>query len=158
MRGEIHPLGTPPVVFLFYTALIVAEVSLRKAVFRQKVPALMAVRRRWAKNLLPGIGIHLSVRGNIPSGCCILVSNHRAHLDPLLMLRDVDGYPVAKAEIADWPLIGAGGRMAGMLFVQRENPGSRMMAVRAIVKVLQQGFPVDDFSGRRPSPGRHTAL
>lgn len=128
--------------FLLYTAVIVAEVSLRKAVLGQKVPALMAVRRRWARNLLPGIGIQLKIRGDVPTGCCIVVSNHRAHLDPLLVLRDVDGYPVAKAEIADWPLIGTGGRMAGMLFVQRDDPGSRMTTVRAIVKVLQAGFPL----------------
>lgn len=128
--------------FLFYTALIVAEVSLRNFVFRQPVPALMKVRRRWARNLLPGIGIRLRIEGDIPKGCCIIAANHRAHLDPLLMLRDVDAYPVAKAEIADWPLIGSGGRMAGMLFVQRDDAGSRATTLRAIVRVLKQGFPI----------------
>lgn len=146
------------VFFIGYTALIVAEVLVRYKVFRQGVPALMRVRRRWCRNLLPGAGIRLSVEGTPPQGACIIVGNHRAHLDPLLLLRDVDGYPVAKAEIEGMPLIGLGGRLAGMLFVQRDDPGSRVGTIRAIVKVLQAGFPViifpegdtSDFDGTKP--------
>jgi lyso-ornithine lipid O-acyltransferase len=102
----------------------------------------MRVRRYWSRRLMRGVGVRITVEGTVPQYCCILVSNHRAHLDPLLMLQDVDGYPVAKAEIADWPLIGMGGRLAGMLFVQRDDPGSRVAIVRAIARVLRDGFPI----------------
>ena len=128
--------------FLVFTTYIVAEVAVRSKLLRHTLPQLMSVRRRWARRLLHVTGVRISIHGEIPRYCCLIVSNHRAHLDPLLVLRDVDAYPVAKAEIADWPLIGAGGRMAGMLFVQRDDPGSRVATVRAIAKVLRTGYPI----------------
>jgi 1-acyl-sn-glycerol-3-phosphate acyltransferase len=128
--------------FLSYTGGIVAEVTLRSKVLGQSVRQIMPVRRRWARYLLHYTGVRIRLEGEIPRYCCLIVSNHRAHLDPLLILRDVDAYPVAKAEIANWPLIGAGGRMAGMLFVQRDDPGSRVATVRAIAKVLKSGYPL----------------
>jgi len=128
--------------FLIYTARIVAEVAIRHKILGQPVATLMRVRRRWAHTLLPGVGVKITVVGEIPRGCCVIVSNHRIHFDPLLILRDVDAYPVAKAEIAKMPLIGTGGSMAGMLFVQRDDPASRVAAVRAIAKVLRQGAPI----------------
>lgn len=128
--------------FLIYTARIVAEVAFRHKILGQPVPALMRVRRRWARKLMRQSGVAITVEGDIPKNCCCFVCNHRAHLDPLLLLRDVDAYPVAKAEIADWPLLGIGGRMAGMLFVKRDDPGSRVAIVREIAKVLRQGAPI----------------
>lgn len=64
------------------------------------------------------------------------MANHRSYLDPILLLRDVFAYPVAKAELADWPLIGKGARWAGILYVQREHGNSRVSILKAIAEVV----------------------
>ncbi len=128
--------------FVSYTASIVAEIWLRKNLFRADMRAAMQVRRRWARRLLRAVGVRLSIQGNPPDFPCLLVANHRSYLDPILMLCHVDGYPVAKAELADWPLIGKGARLAGILYLRRESGGSRANILKLMREKIAQGFPV----------------
>ncbi len=102
----------------------------------------MQVRRRWARTLLKMVGVHSFHEGTAPDFPCIVVSNHRSYLDPILMLCNVDGYPVAKAELASWPVIGSGAKMAGILYLRREHSGSRANALRMMEEKVQEGFSV----------------
>jgi len=128
--------------FVFYTALIVAEIWLRNRLWGQDIRRSMRVRRRWAMNLLNGVGLSIETEGTAPDFPCLIVSNHRSYLDPILMLRDVYGYPVAKAELANWPLIGKGAKMAGILYLRRESAGSRSGILRQILEKIEAGFSV----------------
>ncbi|MFN0176829.1 MAG: lysophospholipid acyltransferase family protein [Saprospiraceae bacterium] len=128
--------------FVVYTALIVAEIWLRNRLWGEDIRRSMRVRRRWARNLLDGIGLHIETEGTAPDFPCLIVSNHRSYIDPILMLRDVFGYPVAKAELANWPLIGKGAKMAGILYLRRESAGSRSGTLRQILGKIEAGFSV----------------
>jgi 1-acyl-sn-glycerol-3-phosphate acyltransferase len=128
--------------FIFYTSAIVAEIWLRKNLFGSDMRTVMQVRRRWARNLLHGVGVRGENEGVAPGFPCILVSNHRSYLDPILMLRDVDAYPVAKAELADWPVIGKGAAMAGILYLRREHAGSRVSTMRLMEEKIREGFQI----------------
>lgn len=98
----------------------------------------MAVRQRWARRVLHGVGVRVETTGTPPDFPCLILANHRSYLDPILLLRDVYAYPVAKAELADWPLIGKGARWAGIVYVQREHGASRVSTLKAIADVIQQ--------------------
>ena len=102
----------------------------------------MRIRRRWARRLLPAVGTQIETEGNAPDFPCLLVGNHRSYLDPIILLRDVDAYPVAKAEVATWPVLGKGARMAGILSLQRENSASRSDILRLIGRRIEAGFQV----------------
>ncbi len=102
----------------------------------------MRIRRRWATTLLRGLGVKLTQKGEIPDFPCILISNHRSYLDPILMLQHVDAYPVAKAELANWPVIGKGAKLAGILYLKRENIKSRAGTLQAINDIIINGFQV----------------
>ena len=128
--------------FFCYTSAIVAEIWLRKTLFGADLRSAMRVRRRWARNLLYGVGIRSENEGRAPDFPCLLVSNHRSYLDPILMLRDVDGFPVAKAEVAQWPVLGKGAQMAGILYLRRDHSGSRANTLRLMEEKVQQGFSV----------------
>ena len=146
-NSDLHRVKPIRLVFRFlffvgYTSLIVAEIWLRNRLWGPDIRRSMQIRRRWARNLLPGIGIDLKIEGRIPDYPCLVVCNHRSYLDPILMLRDLDGYPVAKAELAKWPIIGKGAKMAGILYLQRESAGSRTGILRQILEKIERGFPV----------------
>ena len=128
--------------FMGYTALIVAEIWLRNRLWGDNIHRSMRVRRRWARNLLRGVGIGIQTEGIAPDFPCLIVSNHRSYLDPILMLRDVPGYPVAKAELAKWPIIGKGAKMAGILYLRRESAGSRSGILRQMLERIEAGFPI----------------
>jgi lyso-ornithine lipid O-acyltransferase len=138
---NLRPIGR----FLFfaaYTAIIVAEIWLKKLFLGEDIHRAMRIRQRWAKNLLPGIGVRLEIQGEPPQYPCLIISNHRSYLDPILMLQHLYAYPVAKAELAKWPLIGNGAAMAGILYLKRENARSRAGTLQAINKILGSGFQV----------------
>ncbi|MBC7775927.1 MAG: 1-acyl-sn-glycerol-3-phosphate acyltransferase [Phycisphaerae bacterium] len=128
--------------FAVYTALIVLEIWLRNLLWGADIRRSMRVRRRWARNLLKAVGLSVKTEGKVPDFPCLIVSNHRSYLDPILMLRDVYGYPVAKAELANWPIIGKGAKMAGILYLRRESAGSRSGTLRQMSEKIKAGFPV----------------
>lgn len=128
--------------FLCYTARIVAEIWWRQTFHNADLRTAMRVRRRWARRLLRVMGIRGQATGTPPDFACILVANHRSYLDPILLLRDVDGFPVAKAEVEGWPLLGKGAQRAGILYVEREHGGSRAATLRLMAEKIAQGFPV----------------
>lgn len=101
------------------------------------------IRRRWTRNcLLPTLGVRVSVLGTPPDFPCILMCNHRSYIDPAVISRDVPGFPVSKAEVANWPVIGTGARLTGVLYIKREDPQSRKHTRSAIGDKIREGFPV----------------
>ncbi len=128
--------------FAVYTALIVWEIWLRNLLWGADIRRSMRIRRRWARNLLRGVGLSIKTEGAVPDFPCLIVSNHRSYIDPILMLRDVYGYPVAKAELANWPIIGKGAKMAGILYLRRESAGSRSGTLRQMLEKINAGFSV----------------
>ncbi|TNE63640.1 MAG: 1-acyl-sn-glycerol-3-phosphate acyltransferase [Bacteroidetes bacterium] len=129
--------------FALYTSRIVAEVYWQRIVLRNDMRKVMHVRRRWARKVLHGVGVRVEVTGTPPDFPCLVLANHRSYLDPILLLRDLDAFPVAKAELASWPVIGKGAKWAGILYVKRERGESRAATLRAIAETItQQGHPV----------------
>lgn len=102
----------------------------------------MRVRRRWARRLLYGVGVRLEVTGTPPDFPALVVANHRSYIDPILLLCDLDALPVAKAEVASWPVLGKGAALAGILYLRRENSGSRAQTLRQIEAKILEGFSV----------------
>lgn len=128
--------------FVVYTTLIVVEINIGKILFHADIRQAMRVRRRWARVLLHNVGVRITTEGAAPDFPCLIVSNHRSYLDPIIMLRDVCAYPVAKAELAQWPIIGKGAQSAGILYLRREHSGSRVNALRQMEEKIKEGFPV----------------
>lgn len=128
--------------FAGYTFRIVGEIWIRNLIQGENIRRSMRIRRRWANKLLKGLGIVIETEGTPPNIPCLLVSNHRSYIDPIIMLRDLDAWPVAKAELAGWPVIGKGAQMAGILYLRREQAQHRSQVLMKIADTVGQGFPV----------------
>lgn len=128
--------------FCAYTLRIVAEIWLNNLFRGTDTRRSMRIRRRWANNLIRGVGVSIQTTGEAPNFPCVIVCNHRSYLDPILLLRDIDGYPVAKAELAKWPIIGRGARMAGILYLRRAHAGSRSGILRQMLGRIEAGYPI----------------
>ncbi|HLP95287.1 MAG TPA: lysophospholipid acyltransferase family protein [Saprospiraceae bacterium] len=128
--------------FAAYTSWIVARIAVLNLLLGQDIHRSMRIRKAWASRLIPAVGIQLRVFGQIPDRSCLIVSNHRSYLDPILVLKDVNVFPVAKAELANWPIIGKGAKMAGILYVKREHAGSRVGTIKQMQDLVSNGFSV----------------
>jgi len=105
------------------------------------------LRRKFCRFLLRTIGFSLLAKidrvdglENIPdSGPAILMINHIAFIDPIVVLfvlhRDI--VPLAKAEVYEYPVIGIFPKLWGVIPVRREEFDRR--AVQQVANVLKAG-------------------
>lgn len=104
-------------------------------------------RRRFLRFLIRVIGFNLLVRlesvaglENVPAtGPAILMINHMAFVDPIVVLHLVPRniVPMAKVEVYNYPLIGIFPRVWGVIPVRREEVDRR--AIQGALEVLRAG-------------------
>ena len=99
-------------------------------------------RKRWARHLIHSMGIRIHQKGIPPTFPCLLLCNHRSHIDPILLLTEVMAFPVSKAEVEKWPLLGYGAKASGILYLRRESLSSRGKTLADIRSVIRSGFPI----------------
>ncbi len=116
----------------------------QSALFGHDMRRALRVRKRWARTVLRHLGVRILREGPLPApeGPALYVGNHRSYLDPIVVLHDVEALPVAKAEVASWPLIGFAARATGIMYVKRESKRSRFGTLMAIRQTLQEGHSV----------------
>ncbi|MEO0322006.1 MAG: lysophospholipid acyltransferase family protein [Myxococcota bacterium] len=102
-----------------------------------------ARRLSWVcENLCTFLGLDVSVRGALPPEPAIVVANHQSYTDPLCILRHAPAFPIAKAEVVDWPLLGDAMRELGLLFVVRGSAGSGARVLRQSRRLLAAGASI----------------
>lgn len=109
--------------------------------------ARWAQRRRFLRYLIRVIGFNFLVRlervegvENVPAhGPAILMINHIAFVDPIVVLHLLPRYivPMAKVEVYNLPLIGIFPRLWGVIPVRREEIDRR--AIQGALDVLRAG-------------------
>ena len=103
--------------------------------FEPPLPFGGGLRRRahrlsWiAENLCTVHGIAVERVGEVPRGPAVLVANHLGYLDPLAIAAATPCLPIAKRELASWPLMGDTMRRLGVLMVNRgsAHDGARVL-------------------------------
>jgi lyso-ornithine lipid O-acyltransferase len=89
------------------------------------------------------LGFKIKIHGKIKEITpAVYISNHRCFSDPLLALNYFYFYPIGKAEIEKYPLIGLAAKETGILFVKRENKESRNNVKQGIQKALQANLNI----------------
>jgi len=88
------------------------------------------------------LGSKITVYGKKPSISGLIISNHRSYFDSIVILKDLLAYPVAKIEVASWPLIGTVCKATGVIFVDRQDKASKEITINEINLVLEKGFSI----------------
>lgn len=97
------------------------------------------------KRICADHGVCTVVSGAIPTVTAVLVCNHMSYMDPVIVAAVAPALPVAKGEVARWPLIGQVGRRTGVMFVRRACPASGARVLRQARRVLREGASVLNF-------------
>lgn len=104
--------------------------------------------RRWARGMLASLRVESTVDGRRtldPERSHLVVSNHRSSIDIFVVLELFGGHMLARGDMARWPGMGQLASLAGTLFVDRGNSGSRSRAVRQMTDHLQKGRTIGVF-------------
>lgn len=99
------------------------------------------LRRHWLKYVgLPVLNIDIELYGEVPKeGNYLYISNHRSFSDPVVILYYIDAFVIAKAEVANYPVINKGAELTGVLWVKRTEKSSRNATRQLMVETLKTG-------------------
>lgn len=95
--------------------------------------------RTWARSLAKILCLKIDVEGELASPPVFLASNHLSYLDIIVLLSVVDGFFVAKTEVASWPILGFLARSTGTLFIDRSRKSDLQRVTPLIESVLDSG-------------------
>jgi len=149
----IHPqtaeaaLDWPPA---FHPVHPLAAWRLAKALGRTAQAALQvqlgapprAAMGAWATDFLEALNVQVELTSPLPAGAQLWASSHLSWLDPLVCLHLRPSTCLAKAEVAEYPLIGRAASRAGLRYVQREVALSRAAALTRLAADLRRGEDV----------------
>lgn len=100
----------------------------------------------WNRGLLRILNISVRVEGRRPpDGRLLIVANHSSWLDILAIQSARASRFIAKAEIRDWPLVGAVSAGAGTLFIERTQRRDALRTVHRTAEALAAGDVVAVF-------------
>lgn len=134
---------------LFYiTCILLASLLLGQNLDRN-----LRLRRQWFSIITKALGVRIETFGDVPEQSGLLVCNHRSYFDPLIIMSHLLAFPVGKAEMQQWPIIGYGAKISGVIFVDRKRPEGRKKARQEILDKLKQGYFVINY----PEGTTHTA-
>jgi 1-acyl-sn-glycerol-3-phosphate acyltransferase len=106
---------------------------------------------RWAHAQLSILGVELTAYGaHVHDGGSyptrgsdgvgrVFIMNHRSAIDIMVSLALVQAHPVSRADLAGWPLFGAGARRMGTLFVDRSSKRSGASVLQQMIRTVAAG-------------------
>ncbi len=97
------------------------------------------------RRVLAALHVRLTVVGAVRDGPALVVANHTSWLDVLALAAAAPMVPVAKSEVADWPVVGSVARRCGALFLRRRELRDLPAVVDRITDQLRRGHRVQVF-------------
>jgi 1-acyl-sn-glycerol-3-phosphate acyltransferase len=137
LRGIFRGIGIGVIIALHLIPIIMGVVF-----FKKKLAWTLRKRQGIARHLVRFLNIEIHRSGTPVDGNFLFISNHQSYADPIVQATSLAFMPVAKAEVANWPLVGWGARITGVLYVKRESKQSRADTRAAIRSALAAGDPV----------------
>ncbi|HSG87798.1 MAG TPA: lysophospholipid acyltransferase family protein [Pseudomonadales bacterium] len=107
----------------------------------------------WARGARALIRMRLHVEGAVPEGPVAIVANHLSYIDIVALWCVVPGVFVARADVADWPLIGPVGRFIGTIFIERTRKRDLLRVIPLMEAPLAAGRSVIFFPEGTSSRG-----
>ena len=146
-----------PVIWFFLIALslVLYLLSHLPRVFSGRYYHFLS--RFWCKIFVRALDVDLKLvhknRHPLPEQY-ILIANHPSALEDFAIPALFDVYPLAKAGVRDWVLLGRISDYAGTVYVHRENASSRHAALQSLLDAVKAGkniviFPEGGCKGSR---------
>jgi 1-acyl-sn-glycerol-3-phosphate acyltransferase len=111
--------------------------------FRKHTPkSAFNLRRAWVVIGHPIMGAKIDITGTPSKEPAIYMSNHRSFTDPLFQAKAFDAFIIAKAEVANIPVMSQAATLTGIIYVQRESKSSRKATIIKLIETVKEGYNV----------------
>lgn len=136
--------------------LVGSILGLGSATFRESVR--YHIVRTWAIIVSTVMGMKRTVTGRAPLPPFCLVANHLSYIDILLMLTQVRGVLISRADIRQWPIFGTLGYLIGSIFIDRSSAKDVVRVNAMIESVLSKNQGIIFFPEGTSSRGAEVGL
>ena len=100
---------------------------------------IFEISQDWGKNLCNRVGLRQEITGTpYLDEPCLYVANHVSYLDIVFLMSLLPITFIAKKEVAEWPIFGAGATAAGTVFINRSSSRSRSLVAQTIGDAITQ--------------------
>lgn len=107
----------------------------------------------WGKWAAFTLSVKVHVEGEIPEPPFFLVSNHLSYVDIIVLLSRLKTTFVAKAEVAEWPVLGFIAKTIGIVFVDRSRRSDVHRVNEEIASSVTENRGLTLFPEGTTSPG-----
>lgn len=139
--GRLARLASLSVSKAFSVSTVLAPLGGARPQHRARARTLSELAAR----VLGELGVIIESSGPIPTGPCVLVSNHLSWFDPLVVASRVPVTAIAKSEVSKWPFVGERARALGIVFVDRSKHHGGVKSLLEARRALGQGVSVLNF-------------
>ncbi len=141
----------------FRLAVHVAFIGAGAALVYPRVSAARraALKKRWSRQLLAILAVHVETQPNDAPAGCLVVANHVSWLDIFAIHCVRPAAFVSKAEIRAWPFIGWLAERNDTVFLRRGSRGHARLVNSEIDALLNAGIDVAVFPEGTTSDGTH---
>lgn len=112
---------------------------------------------RWARHLVPALGLDVHLRGHLRHDTPLWVANHLSWVDAVVLMSLRPMGTIAKGEVTGYPVLGRFARKAGVHFVNRADATSRAAALACFAASLLEGRDMLLFPEGTTTRGDHLA-
>jgi len=91
---------------------------------------------------IPVLNIKITKEGEPCNKTALYVANHRSFADPIVICKYLQAFVIAKAEVANYPIINKGAELTGVIWVDRNNKDSRSATREKLTETIDSGFNI----------------
>ena len=121
---------------------VVPYLILSSFAFKHTPENAFKLRKSFMVFALPVLGMKIEKEGEIYDQPALYVCNHRTLTDPMALTYYLNAYVIAKAEVADIPVLNKGAEITGIIYVKRESKDSRRATRQAMIDTVKRGLNV----------------
>jgi lyso-ornithine lipid O-acyltransferase len=143
LGNKIRGYGRLILIVIVSAIFLLIVTVLRFIPVKDKYKHGLYFRKIWSRICLWILNFKVEVSGKFPKDRNYLfVGNHRSSLDPFIFLSYGAANPVSRGDVRNYPIIGKGAEITGIIFVDKESKSSRGATKEAIYQALKNGKSV----------------
>jgi len=100
--------GTRAIILMVLVLVLVSGYVVSLLFYKHTEERAFKLRRKFVKMAVKILGIKMQVKGQAYDGVALYTCNHRSFTDPIISSLFIDTYVIAKAEVADIPVLDKG--------------------------------------------------
>jgi 1-acyl-sn-glycerol-3-phosphate acyltransferase len=135
--------GVRALIIFLAMVIFMLSYSFSCLVWKHTKERALRLRKNYLKYIgIPVLNIKVIKTGQPSTTPALYVCNHRSFTDPIVICRYLKAFVIAKAEVANYPIINKGAELTGIIWVNRKDKTSRTLTRDKMVETIKAGYNI----------------